>query len=247
MPRAKRGIVASDSAAWAGERVPERVVIDHWLAAEARKRTVAVPETGTVDAHDDWSRNAFDDRWENTLDDRGIAVLDDDEAFDALLRRKPGAAAFLWRAQPVEWSRITLRRAEFERLQFVAGPARLGWRALAPNGDLVDGARRIAAGDRATLEAETGVDIERVCSMAEAVADGGRLGPLVLTKRRGRGPPSIADGNHRATALALHLLHTGEYRPQRAYLGIGANPVLKSLWQRIRGAFARLQSDGTRW
>ncbi|MGN8214887.1 MULTISPECIES: hypothetical protein [Halococcus] len=245
--------MVSDSASWTGEQVPERVVIDYWLAAETRKRTVAVPGTGAVDDHEDHddhgdqSESAFDDRPENTLDDRGVGALDDDEALDALLQRKPGAAAFLWRAQPVEWARITLRRAEFERLQFVDGPDRLGWRALAPSGDLVDGARRIAAGDRAALEAETGVDVERVCSMAETLADGDRLGPLVLTKRRGSGPPSIADGNHRATAIALHLVRTGEYRPQRAYLGIGANPVLEPLWQRVRGALTGLRSDGTRW
>jgi hypothetical protein len=239
--------VASDSAAWAGERVTERVVIDQWLAAEARKRTVAVPGIGTLDAHDDRSRNTLDDQQANTLDKRGIDALNDDDALDALLRRKPGAAAFLWRARPVEWSRIALRRGEFERLRFVDGPDGLGWRALAPSGNVVDGARRIAADGRPVLDAGTEVDVERVRSMAETLAAGGRLAPLVLTKRRGSGPPTVADGNHRATAIALHLVQIGEYRPQRAYLGIGVNPVLKPLWQRVRGALDRFRSDDARW
>jgi len=97
------------------------------------------------------------------------------------------------------------------------------------------------------LDAGTEVDVERVRSMAETLAAGGRLAPLVLTKRRGSGPPTVADGNHRATAIALHLVQIGEYRPQRAYLGIGVNPVLKPLWQRVRGALDRFRSDDARW
>ncbi|WP_049902937.1 hypothetical protein [Halococcus agarilyticus] len=267
--------MASDGAAWAGERVAERIVITHWLAAEVRKgadfvtedepggtrddRRADTPDGRREQPSDDPATGALDgdrtplSKWSATAPDGSetiedaVDALDDDEALDALLRRKPGAAAFLWRARPVEWSRIALRRGEFERLRFVDGPDGLAWHALAPSGNVMDGARRIAAGDRAALEAETGVDVERACSMAETLADADRLVPLVLTKRRGSGPPAIADGNHRATAVALHLLRTGEYRPQRAYLGIGANPVLEPLWQRIRGAFAGLRSDDTRW
>lgn len=266
--------MASDSAAWAGERVRERTVINHWLAAEARKGGVVAADGEPDATHDDRRTDASDERRKRTIDGReagapdggrpslskwsatpdegetiedAVEALDDDAALDALLRRKPGAAAFLWRAQPIEWSRIVLHREEFERLQFVDGPDGLAWRALATSGNVMDGARRIAAGDRAALEAETGIDIERVRSMAETLADGGRPGPLVLTKRRGGGLPAVADGNHRATAAALYLLRNGEYRPQRAYLGIGANPVLEPLWQRIRGAIARLRSDGRRW
>lgn len=263
--------MASHSAAWAGERVPERSVVDHWLAAEARNRSTAALGNETVGARDNHGAEPLDHRGGGRFDggrvaarerdattpgdietaegeavETAVGALDDDEALDALLRRKPGAAAFLWRARPVEWSRIELCRAEFERLRFVDGPDGLGWRALAPSGNLVDGARRIAAGDRAALEAETGVDVERVCSMAETLADGGRLAPLVLTKRRGRGPPAVADGNHRATAIALHLLRTDEYRSQRAYLGIGANPVLRPVRQQLCGLLGRLR-PGPRW
>ena len=244
--------MASDSTAWAGERVRERAVINHWLAAEARKGGVVAADGEPDATRDDRRTDTPDERRKRTIDggeagapdggrpslskwsatpDEGetiedaVEALDDDAALDALLRRKPGAAAFLWRAQPIEWSRIVLHREEFERLQFVDGPDGLAWRALATSGNVMDGARRIAAGDRAALEAETGIDIERVRSMAE----------------------TLADGNHRATAAALYLLRNGEYRPQRAYLGIGANPVLEPLWQRIRGAIARLRSDGRRW
>ena len=173
-------IVASDSAAWAGERVGERVVVNHWLAAETRKRTVATSQGGAATAE------------EGGTPDAEIDALDDDEALDALLQRKPGAAAFLWRARPVEWIRTELSREEFERLRFVGGPDELGWRALAPSGRVIDGAERIAAGDRGALEAETGVEIEQVCSMAETLADRDRLGTFVLA-RRGRGPPTIAE------------------------------------------------------
>ncbi|EMA47198.1 hypothetical protein C449_02000, partial [Halococcus saccharolyticus DSM 5350] len=154
--------MASDSAAWAGEPVGERVVIDHWLAAEARKGAVVAVDGEPGDTRDDRRAGTPDGRRERTPDDPATGALDDgrgpvskwsatapdgsetiestvdalsdDEALDALLRRKPGAAAFLWRARPVEWSRIALRRAEFERLRFVDGPDGLAWHALAPSG-----------------------------------------------------------------------------------------------------------------
>lgn len=256
--------MATENAAWTGERVPERAVIDHWLATERRKRAISRAESEESNEGD--ALGVPDGHGAGLVGERSlgarapgstsadaetiveeIAALSDDEALDAVLRRKPGAAAFLWRARPIEWTRIEVAEAEFGRLRYVGGPDDLGWRALAPGGRVVEGARRIAAGDEAALAVETGVDVERVRGMAGTLAEGDELDALVLTKRRGQGGPAVADGNHRATAIALHALRTGEYRPQRAYLGVGANPVLKPLYQRIRGALSRLRPGGPRW
>lgn len=203
-----------------GERVPEKQVVNHWLALELRAEG---------------------------LDTRPLDGMDSTKALGELLDRKPGAAAFLWRARPVEWSRVTLSRREFERLELVGGPESLLWRALSPDGTVMGAATRIESGEPAALAAETGVDVDRILELTRALEAGEKLAALVLTKRRGSAPPRVADGNHRATAVCLHLLHTDEYRPQRAYLGIGANPVLAPLCQRVRGALARLRPGGPRW
>ena len=207
-----------------GKRVTETEVVKHWLAVEREKTGADAADLGTL------SHRA---------------------ALDELLRYKPGAAAFLWRERPVEWSQITLSRPEFERLRLIDGPEGLLWDALSPDGTVMGAARRIEQADAATLASETGVDVERILDVADTLADGSAT-PLVLTKRRGRGPPRVADGNHRAIATALRLLRTDEYRPQVAYLGVGANPVARPLVRRTLGVFDRLcravgDSDRPRW
>lgn len=207
-----------------GERVSELQAMRHWLAVEREKRGRSTD---------------------------GLDALSRRELLDALLNCKPGAAAFCWRARPVEWSRLTLSQVEFERLHVIEGPERLGWRALSPDGTVMGAAARIDTETPETLATETGVDVERVLGFAEMLAAGNATPALVLTKRRGRGPPRVTDGNHRATAVGLYLLRTGEYRPQRAYLGIGANPVCRSFARRALGVLDRLWralgDDRPRW
>jgi hypothetical protein len=159
-----------------------------------------------------------------------IESLTEREALDELLDRKPGAAAFVWRDAPVEWYALTLDRAAFERLQVVEGPENLRWRKLSPDGSVVGAARRIARGDPETLADETGVDVDLVRQFRDDPPEGA----LVLSTRQGCVPTFVADGNHRAVALALELL-SGDFTPQRAYLGVGANPVVRPLLQRVCG------------
>jgi hypothetical protein len=159
-----------------------------------------------------------------------IETLSEREALDELLDRKPGAAAFVWRDAPVEWYALTLDRATFERLRLVEGPDGLGWRTLSPDGRVLDAARRVERGDPENLTDETGVDVDLIRRFRKDPLDR----PLVLSTRRGCVPRYVADGNHRAVALALELL-SGDFRPQRAYLGIGANPAGRPLLQRLCG------------
>lgn len=159
-----------------------------------------------------------------------VESLSEREALDELLDRNPGSAAFVWRDAPVEWYALTLDRDSFTRLQVVQGPTNLRWRDLSPDGTVVGAAGRIARGDPDALTAETGVDVEKVLRFRERPPGG----PLVLSTRRGCVPRYVADGNHRAVALALRL-RSGEFSPPRAYLGVGSNPVVRPLLERICG------------
>lgn len=58
-------------------------------------------------------------------------------------------------------------------------------------------------------------------------------GPLVLVSRPDGGL-RVVDGNHRATALALHLLRTGEFVPLETYVGFQAGDRLPSIVGRVR-------------
>lgn len=199
------------------EEVSQSEVIRYWLDRETAKRAGEVLEASELSC---------------------------DEALDALLDRKPGTADFLWRHQPVQWYRLDLPRSAFEDLRVIGGPKGLLWRALAPDGTVTGAARRIADAEAPeTLRAETGVDVETILAYRDAIAAGEAVGLLVVATRRGCAPWYVADGNHRATARALHLLETGRYEPQPAFLGVGGNPVLRPLRQRLCGLLRRLRGE----
>jgi hypothetical protein len=163
--------------------------------------------------------------------------LSPEEAFDALLTANP-AAAFFWRDAPVTCYRLTLSYDQFDRLHVVPGPEGMLWRALSPDGTVRGCAARIDRGDPERLARETGVDVPRIESLAASMP--AVREPLVLSTRRGAVPWHVADGNHRAVAMALSIRRGGEYVPVPAYLCVGSNPVLEPISQRVRGLLGRL-------
>ncbi|WP_435180138.1 hypothetical protein [Halorussus sp. AFM4] len=169
-----------------------------------------------------------------------IDSLSEREALDELLDRKPGAAAFVWRDAPVRWRETTLDREAVESLEVVEGPPDLRWRALSPDGTVRGAADRIVRWDPDALAAETGVDVETVIDFVDEMPGG----PLVISTREGCVPRYLADGNHRAVALALRARSDDrEFSRPRAYLGVGANRVLGPLAQRVCGAVRSLLGD----
>ncbi|WP_423745981.1 hypothetical protein V5735_08545 (plasmid) [Haladaptatus sp. SPP-AMP-3] len=124
-------------------------------------------------------------------------------------------ASFLWR-YPIAWYRFDLDESRFRRLRVIDGPENESWRRLSPDGSVLGAARRILA-DELTGTYDD-VDVTRVRQIAAALPAPSRR--LVLFKRDHGERPTIADGNHYATARAIRLLQTGEYTPQWAYLGV---------------------------
>jgi hypothetical protein len=174
---------------------------------------------------------------------RGVdaSSLTTDVAVDALLKYKPGAADVVWRDQPVRWYRVDLSRAQFERLELIGGPPGVLWHALSPGGTVMEGARRVVDEPAEELAAETGVDIGVIDGYRERIAAGEDVGFLIVATRTGCVPWYVADGNHRATARACHLLETGEYDSQPAFLAVGSNPILRPLYERACGVLRRIR------
>lgn len=196
------------------DRVSQAEVIRHWLRIEREKPTV----------------DSFD-----------VDSLGDDEALDTLLDVNPGSAAFVWRDAPIDWYHVELPRRTFLNLHVVRGPEHLRWRALSPDNTIQGAAERIDRGDPDELAATTGVDIETALSLREAMPEAA-ADELVLATRQGCVPWTVADGNHRAVAKALSLLEGDPYEPQRAYLGVGRNPVVSSIGERVCGLLRRVRS-----
>jgi len=195
------------------ESVPRETVVRYWLDRELRKRE----------------------------DDPDVARLDTDAAVDALLREKPGVADVVWDRDDPDWYRLSIPRERFQRLRLVGGPPRLLWRALSPDGTVMGAAERVASEPAETLRRDTGVDVGTVLAYREALAAGETLDPLVIATRRGCAPWHVADGNHRAVAVGVRLLETGEYDPQLAFLAVAPNPVLRPALERLCGLVRRLR------
>lgn len=209
------------------ERVPEDEVVRHWLSVE-RETAAAGPSLAPG------SEAAGGDPAD-------VAGLDGAAALDELLRHKPGAAAFIWRDAPVDWYRVELAAGEFLGLHVVAGPSGLYWRELSPEDTVRGAAERIRRGEADDLAAETGVDVAKVLALRDGMP-GAADRALVLSTRRGCVPWTVADGNYRAVAKALYVLGGGDYSPQPAYLGVGANPVSTPLRERVCGRLRRVLS-----
>lgn len=197
------------------EPVDARRVVDHWLALEA-------DEPGVLPAGAD------------------PRALPDAHAHAALLSAKPGAASIFHEEPGADWYRIRLREGELRRLRYIGGPEGVLWGALAPDRLVADGADRLRERDGEPAGGPGGVDAAYIRAVADGLADGGRIEPPVLATRRGRAPTRVLDGNHRVTALALHLLRTGELRPTTAYLGVAPNPLVRPAVERLLGGFDRL-------
>lgn len=205
--------------------------MDLKLERERRMEAVEEVDEDTVVRH--WLRVERDD----PETDKGLT---DEEALHSLMHQMPGPSAYIWQYRPMDWYRITLNRHEFEQLRPVPCPDDFTWDALCDGGTIMDGARKIVDEDDAYLEEETQVDVEKIRSYQEQLWTADDLPALVIAKRRGCRNPRILDGNHRAMAIALHLLEQEQYVPIEAYIGIGAQPVLQPFMERVCFAVKRL-------
>ncbi|WP_435179947.1 hypothetical protein [Halorussus sp. AFM4] len=123
-------------------------------------------------------------------------------------------------AEVADWYRVDLSAEELRNLRVVVGPPDEDWRALADDNRVESIARRIyEADDVGRLDEATPKDVTEVVEFADDLADERSVGRLVVVKE-GDDPAYVADGNHRAVALVLHLLRGGEFENQEAYLGV---------------------------
>lgn len=203
--------------------VTERTVMNHWLALEAAK------------SGDDLSPEA-------------VSSLADDAMQDALLERKPGAAAIFHEAPGTRWYRLRIRATELRRLLYISGPKNQLWGALAEDRRLVEGARRVRSADPDVLTSKTDVDVAHVLAVRDRIANGESIPAPVLATRHGRTPTWVLDGNHRLTAVAANRLETdpdggldvdASDGDLEAFLGVRPNPVATPVVERVRGLVDR--------
>lgn len=148
-----------------------------------------------------------------------VADRENNQNLARLLAHKPDAAALFWEYD-LEWYRHDVAVEEFRDL-------RASWGEQTP---IFDIAQEISNGGSSMPPNM----VRQVRTLSDPSLLGG-WGPLIIYRKRWpRKYPYVADGNHRATALALHMLRGGDYRPQTAYVGY-PTPITGAA-RKIRGA-----------
>jgi hypothetical protein len=157
---------------------------------------------------------------EDEDDDLDVEALEDrEELLDELVERKPLAES-VFAEEDHDWYHLALAENELRGLEVVRGPPDEGWRAVAKGGLIESTAERIlAADDLERFGQNVPKDLQKVADFADNVSSDDELEELIVVGDED-GRPYIADGNHRAIGMALHILETGEYVEQEAYIGV---------------------------
>lgn len=157
-----------------------------------------------------------------------IEELGESERAASLLELNPDAAsAFL--KHSFNWYKTTLSKAEFQQLYTV-------WENLGvPDYTVTElGNSLVKEGSRVSKTiAESNVDRQKIREIADEHPNNSTDYPLIITVVVS-GTPRIADGNHRATGLALHMAQGGDYQPQEAYIGFTIPPKIQNRLKNLR-------------
>ena len=182
-----------------------------------RQQSTSIPETEVIQY---WLRKEVE---ENDVDTLDVGTLENREKLlNELIERKPLAES-IFVDQDCEWYHLTLSEDELRGLEVVKGSEDEGWRAVAKGGLIESIAERIlAADDLEQFSQDVPKDLPKVADFAESVSSDDELEELIIVGEE-KERPYIADGNHRAIGMALHILQTGEYIRQEAYVGIEKN------------------------
>jgi hypothetical protein len=150
------------------------------------------------------------------------------EKASRLLGLNPDAATpFL--KNSFSWHRVSLTESEFQQLHTV-------WENLGIPDYTVEEFGHELSNPNSKISntiADSDVAGERIREVATNCPENPPANPLIITVSE-TGNPRIADGNHRATGLALHMANGGEYHQQTAYVGFTTPPKLQYIIKGLR-------------
>lgn len=156
-----------------------------------------------------------------------VDELTEEEQISHLLRLNPGVASIFWKFSLV-WYRIKITEKQFRSFRTV-------WRTAGVPERLMDVAQGIDENDPRIVDPleNHGVALEKIDNLDHPDGDPERESSIIVYRPEVTGAPLIADGNHRATAYALHLLRSGQYEPLTAYMGFACPQRLSRLGEKL--------------
>ena len=160
---------------------------------------------------------------ENDGDDLAVDAIDDeDRLLDELVERKPIAES-IFADSDLRWHHLDLHEDELEALHTIKGESGEDWRAITEENTITSIADHIHEADD-LAELDTPKDLEQVVDFASKFPDEIEMEELIVADEADE-DAYLADGNHRAVAIALHLRDGGAYPEQEAYVGVSADEL----------------------
>lgn len=179
-----------------------------------RQQLDPIPETEVLRY---WLKEEMEEENNENLDPE--AITEKDKLLSELIDRKPLAKS-VFTERDRTWYRLILSEDELRGLEIVPGPDDEGWRAVAKGGLIESIAERILAADNLEqFDEMISKSLDKITGIAETVSGKDEFEELIIVGDK-EGRPYIVDGNHRAVGIALHVLQTGEYIEQEAYVGV---------------------------
>ncbi len=159
-------------------------------------------------------------------DSLDVESIDDEETLlSELIDRKPIAEA-IFRDSDLQWYHLDLEEHELERLHTVKGESGEDWRAITDENTIKSIAQCIHETDDLG-QLDTPKDLGQVVDFASDFPDDIEMEELIVVSEADE-RPYLADGNHRAVAIALHIRHGGAYPEQEAYVGVSEDELADS-------------------
>jgi hypothetical protein len=160
---------------------------------------------------------------ENDGDDLAVdAIEDEDRLLEELIDRKPIAES-IFADSDLRWHHLDLQEDELEALHTIKGESGEDWRAITEENTIASIADHIHEADDLD-ELDTPKDLEQVVDFASKFPDDIEMEELIAVEEADE-DPYLADGNHRAVAIALHRRDGGAYPEQEAYVGASADQL----------------------
>lgn len=161
-------------------------------------------------------------------------IAESEKAAELLIQNPEAASIFL--KHSFVWYKTRLGESEFRQLHSV-------WQNFdVPDHPIIKLGKELSREDSSVAEAiaESSINGDKIREIAEAYPSKEPDHPLIITSIV-TGTTRIADGNHRATGLALHMARGGEYQSQEAYIGFTSPPTIRGYIHRLRAKIYQLR------
>lgn len=161
-----------------------------------------------------------------------IEDLDKNDLLNELIEYADGNTDALWKFDRVDWYKKQLTTEDIQNLYNIAMPNKVGWDYASNGKSIIETARQIIDGE-ITDSTTRYVDVDYIKSIEHTLPEC-EMKDIIVFQNVGLSPPRIIDGNHHATAVAMHYLRRDNLVPINAYIGVRNISITNLLYKKLK-------------